>query len=323
MMSTTANINDWIVDGSEGSTISVSGNNVTAMAARQGTPFNIRFHKAFVMETRGEDQFSIGIRELSGSVFIGLVSQEEFQQGWGTRGMLYGGNLSNGNSLLQGDFGKRIGAGDQVAVRILKKQNKTTEVEFVMNGKSLGTAFRLGPEYCRRIFFPCIHVAGRVSFVYKDGIATTVDWVMAPSVTEEEEYEGEWKIDSLEVECASIELPQNRPIIIALRGKPSPTLISVRVANTLRGAMRVTGQGEDTLGGPGSQNITVRHVATTMMMAPPELQKIEDVLTKVLPSLTKMTLVLGNHLYLAGSGVSSSEIMASRYNRTFEPLTKY
>ena len=320
--------NTWVGDGSENNTTSWNCNNgeVEVRNTRQGTPFNLRFSKAALEPTNGGDDLcSIQILELQGSLSFGLVALDEFKPGWKTRGMFYNGNVTNGIAALHCGAGKRIASGDEVAVRISKPQQNydLLEVEFVVNGSSIGTAFRLGKEQGKKSFFPCVHVDGKARFVFQDKQTTIRRWATTDVAETTETFEGDWKIDSFSEGTKTIHLPPNHPIIISLRGRPFPNTIGIKVANTMNGSIKVTGQGTDPLGNPGAYHIKIGPLSSTRMMPPAELEEIEQLISKELPIMAKMTLVMGNHLYMRGPGEFSSEITATRYHKKFEPLTKY
>lgn len=317
----------WISDGSQGSTITVNDDDesVTATAATQGTPFNLRSKTGIKADALAA--FSVNIRALSGNVSIGLVASEEFQPGWKTRGMFYNGNVSNGSAALIVGFGKYVQAGDQVGVRKFRSNDKT-QVHFIVNGRDLGVAFCLEEENGgNKTFYPCVHVSGTVTFVYKEIVQSLAE----NKVKEVEEtadpslgFEGDWKVEAINVDGNQVELPPEHPIIISFNGGLEPTSIAVKVVNTARGSVKVTSQDKGAARGPGPLDIVVGPMASTMMLPVPPLDKIEQTITSAVAAMTKLTLAKGNaQLYMSGSGESSPKLTAVRYSKKFEPLTKY
>jgi len=312
----------WIGDGSDDSTASWNCQNgqVEVRNSKQGTPYNLRFGSALEPPNGGGDNlFSIEILELQGSLSFGLVALDEFKPGWKTRGMFYNGNITNGGAALQCGVGKYITSGDEVAVRVSKASNTANdelEVEFVVNGTSIGTAFRLGGEQGKKKFFPCVHMDGKARFVFRDTQTTILRWATKePKVDTAETFDGDWKMESFSTGTKKIQLPPNHPIIISLRGRPFPKTIGIKVANMMNGSINVTGPGTDSCG------VQIGPLRSTMMMPPAELAEIEQLISIELPKMTRMTHVLGEHLYMVGPG--ASEIIASRYTKRFEVLTKY
>lgn len=307
----------WISDSAEGGSVVENGNEVSVSAARQGTPFNVR------SKTPASDffYFAVEIRELTGSVSVGLVTPGEFQPGWKTRGMFYNGNVTNGSGALITGFGKYVTVGDTVGVR--KVNNDTaTEVQFLVNQKCLGTAFSL-ENATSKTFCPCVHVSGNVKFVYREIATSFADFVLNDSTAESEEaatgYEGDWKLRTLNMNGAAVVLPSNHPVVLSIHGAPNPTKICAKVANTMSGSVQIIG---DSLGESGALDVRIGSMTSTRMMPPPELQALERAVSQAIPMITKMSLAMG-HLYMSGPGLGGPELTASRYTKTFEPLSKY
>jgi len=315
-MSGNNNDGNWIGDGTEGcSLISNENGEVTATAAKQGRPFNVRAMEAIPSDC---SSFFVDILECSGNVSIGLVTAHEFRPGWKTRGMFYNGNVTNGSAALITGFGKYLEEGDTVGVRKFKNNNKT-EVQFVVNGENLGTAFQLEDDNGGKdIYYPCVHVSGTVKFVCQAGQLLNEN----VGLLGEGGYAGSWKLESLEMHGKRLELLPDDPIIIALEGDPVPTHISIKVANTIFGSIQVLGQGEDAIGGPGALDVKVGPMGSTLMMPRPPLDKIEQTVTAAFRGISKMTLVMG-YLYMSGSGDGNPELQASRYTKNFKPLAGY
>ena len=317
--------NQWIGDHTDGGTLTcISGNHVVVQAAKPGTPYNVRSKTS---ATSDFCHFTIKIQELQGTVAVGLVSESEFLPGWKTRGMFYNGNVTNGSAALYTSFGKFVAAGDTVGVRIFRN-NDATEVQFLVNSECLGTAFRLNGPEDGKYFYPCVHVSGKAEFVYQEIARSLSEALMEDENSNLEEaatFQGDWKILSFQMDGESMSLPEGHDIIVNLGGEGThglPTTMSVKVVNTLRSQLTIEKRGEDALGGPGAWIIQMGPVMSTMMMPRPPLDAIERTLTVAIPKLTKLTLALG-HLFMAGDGMSFPEMTASRYRRTFEPLTKY
>lgn len=307
----------WIGDSSEGGSVVENGDEVVVSAAQQGIPFNVRRNN-----TTECFQFEIEIRELTGSVSVGLVTSDEFKPGWKTRGMFYNGNVTNGSASLMTGFGKYVAAGDTIGVRRCDNNNDMTEIQFLMNQTCLGTAFRLEHASCKT-FYPCVHVSGTVTFVYT---TVSTNLVEGNAAEENEEaatgYEGDWKLSTLRINGAAVVLPSNHPVILSLQGAPIPTKMSVKVANTFSGSIQSVRQGgDDSSGEPGALNITIGALLSTRMMPPPELQALERDISQAIPKLTTVSNLASGHLSMSGLG--GPELTASRYRKVFEPLTKY
>lgn len=88
-------------------------------------------------------------------VFVGITDLKKFQKGWGCKGLLYGGNLSDGGGLLVGNFGPWPKAGDVVGVYVDVDSSKI-KMYLDINGRSLGLAFDV-PRRTLGNIFPVLH----------------------------------------------------------------------------------------------------------------------------------------------------------------------
>eukprot|EP00917_Polyrhabdina_sp_WS-2016_P022947 GHVP01049726.1.p1 GENE.GHVP01049726.1~~GHVP01049726.1.p1 ORF type:complete len:433 (+),score=99.18 GHVP01049726.1:117-1301(+) len=78
-----------------------------------------------------------------GSVGIGLTSRSQLEVKdvpYGTKGMFYNGNLIDGASALETEFGPKIQEGDIIQMAVHKKGNDTS-IYFRQNGQNLGKGF--------------------------------------------------------------------------------------------------------------------------------------------------------------------------------------
>jgi len=75
-------------------------------------------------------------------MWIGLGTKDNFGPGYGMKGLLYGGpgNLSDGGSLIQGNWGPKFGQGDKIGLR-LEVNGDNVIIAFSKNGTGLGVAF--------------------------------------------------------------------------------------------------------------------------------------------------------------------------------------
>src|SRR5688500_11703468 len=95
----------WISDGS--SEIAASGNEVSCTSSSPtGNVFNALWEDGSgVIDGQHYWKLDIKALETNASVFVGVTDKAKFKQGWAIKGLLYGGNLSNGGALLVGEFG--------------------------------------------------------------------------------------------------------------------------------------------------------------------------------------------------------------------------
>ena len=76
----------WVGDGSDGNTLTQSGNDVEVASKSAGTPFNFRLDS----EKSASDYFvNVEIKKLEGNVSLGAVRKDEFKSGWKTKGLFY------------------------------------------------------------------------------------------------------------------------------------------------------------------------------------------------------------------------------------------
>jgi len=98
----------------------------------------------------GKTQYDFTILRGEG-MFCGATTREKFNRGYYIRGMMYGGNVSDGSGLLISNFGPVPKAGDVVGV-IVDFQPSTLIVSFSHNGTQLGEAFRVPAPYPKPLF---------------------------------------------------------------------------------------------------------------------------------------------------------------------------
>ena len=96
------------------------------------------------------------------SLSVGVVRPSEVKKGWGTKGMFYNGNLTNGSAALKVGYGPRLKPGDVVIVEYRYiDEDKKHRVKFHVNGQCLGTAFEISTDNSE-MFVPCLNCQGQV-----------------------------------------------------------------------------------------------------------------------------------------------------------------
>jgi len=355
----------WIGDRPDGGTVAVvasSSDNrddlvvvVEAESSSKGTPFNIiysfggggsttttavMFFEAEILELGDDDEAS------AAAVAVGVVRDDEFAaaSGWKVRGMFYNGNVTNGGAALIVGFGDYLEAGHKVGVLLRQRpkaeQQGLYEIEavFYLNGRCLGTAFRLEEDLRndggrqRGNWRPCIHLSGRVKFAFRapEALPETTRRQPPPSTANSTSpYAGDWKLKQLLVgpELSEFPLPaygddapggrRGEGIILSFKETAQKQFrLSVKVSNSLSCNVQVVGKDE-------SHDFirVVGPIASTMMMPPPELREVEDIIRSEssLPGLQRMALST-NKLVLTGP---TAEFVCERYLKHFEPRTSY
>jgi len=184
----------------------------------------------------------------------------KFQQGWGCKGLLYGGNLSNGGCLLVGNFGPWVKAGDVLGV-LLDVDDAKIRVYFDVNGRSLGIAFDVPRATLGNGIFPLVHFSGC-------GSVTVQKSQEFPSTTRAEEtfegFLGHWKY------CSGSFDTTGEDLTFEIRGTTNAYSCYLHVINTIRVSITRDGPDAPFRGHPG---------ATTLMGGPPELMRLESEMT--------------------------------------------
>lgn len=309
---------EWVGDGSNGSLSVVSMAEIWMTSEKLGTPFNVMLDGAVSLIT-GSIYFEVGLTELSGSIAVGVVQKGEFQPGWKTKGMFYNGNVTNGSAGLIIGFGDYLKEGDKVGVLLQRLGSGAVQTVFYLNDTCLGTAFRLGAGIIDpdQTFYPCLHVTGKAKIAFQvpndlpDESSTE-----RKTNHEPDSYVGDWKLEKCFTgpELGEFPLPPDHDIIFHFKGEAPKLEFSAKVGNNLGCSIEIVGKEEE------FDKIEVGHVMSTLMMPPPELVGVEQLLFQSLPTLYKMILSSDTSLVMTGA---TTELIASRYSKAFEPLTKY
>jgi len=250
----------WVSDSSK--QISTSGNRVscTIDANAGGDVYNA------VWKDNGESDTGLGSGKAywkvsveggaEGDVFVGLTDLQHFKQGWGCKGLMYGGNLSNGGCLLKGDFGPRVKSGDVVGIYADVDGSKI-KAYFDVNGRPLGAAFDV-PRSTLGNLFPMVHFSG-------NGACTIAKSDAYPSTTRKEEefqgLEGHWEYTSGSFDTSGEIITIN---VRAIDGNAYKG--SMRVINNTSVSITRAGPSDPWKGKAGG---------STMMAGPPELMTLE------------------------------------------------
>ncbi|CAJ1949368.1 unnamed protein product [Cylindrotheca closterium] len=94
------------------------------------------------------------------SLSVGVAKLSNLKVGYGTKGMLYNGNLTNGMAALKTSFGPFLKAGDRVIVEYVLSGD-FIEVTYYLDGECLGTGFRVPKE--NEAFHPVLSMTGEVT----------------------------------------------------------------------------------------------------------------------------------------------------------------
>eukprot|EP00923_Selenidium_pygospionis_P007479 GHVN01012795.1.p1 GENE.GHVN01012795.1~~GHVN01012795.1.p1 ORF type:complete len:290 (+),score=49.17 GHVN01012795.1:69-938(+) len=150
-----------------------SGAEAHCSSKKGGTPFCAMWKGAGAKEGTSYTEFKLTSME-SGCPppSFGLTDEKSFAAGWGLKGMLFNGNVTNGGGCLIAKFGdKPIKAGDTVGV-LAEFKGTALSVIFFHNGKCLGPAFEIADRSAWEPLHPMISCQGGEKITVNDKAAT-------------------------------------------------------------------------------------------------------------------------------------------------------
>jgi hypothetical protein len=295
----------WIGDGSDGNTLSQTGNDLIIASKSPGTPFNLRVDSEKASEAY---YWQASIQELKGNLSFGAVIKDDFKPGWKAKGMFYNGNLTNGSGALQVSWGPRYEAGDSVGVQVTPGSD-ALEVSFYKNGECLGAGFRLPKSTTTTTFYPCLHISGSASLRIEAPPDLPSTEVSASTATG---FYGDWKLDKAWDGETPVDFPDDPIKLDLTKGSGKALKIHFKVANNLAGTGEIVEETETAL------IVKMGPLMSTRMMPPPEYRTLETLLgTK---EITSITLDGNSTLTVAGPAIKTEW---SRFVRAPRPLTSY
>jgi hypothetical protein len=263
---------EWVGDGKTSASFEIQGNVLTIIGGQNGTPYNLMLN----MKTPLNDYFfDVHIEENPISyvdeskrlqLSVGVVTEKEFLSGWGTKGMFYNGNLTNGSAALSTNWGPRFGIGDSIGVRVLTTSD-CVEVIYYKNGKSLGTGFLI--ENQGKFFAPCLSVDGdvklRIDFPPNLPAKELV-------VIEDLTMFGRWKlVEAVGDGGTPLCLPRGNVIMDLVR-EEDVIRFSAKVGNPISGSAKILVDNGNTL------TIKMGNSISGRMMPPPVYREIESLI---------------------------------------------
>eukprot|EP00586_Coscinodiscus_wailesii_P006451 CAMPEP_0172490932 /NCGR_PEP_ID=MMETSP1066-20121228/21565_1 /TAXON_ID=671091 /ORGANISM="Coscinodiscus wailesii, Strain CCMP2513" /LENGTH=321 /DNA_ID=CAMNT_0013259677 /DNA_START=27 /DNA_END=992 /DNA_ORIENTATION=+ len=306
----------WVGDGSKDSAIIIDDEKSTIIitSKTEMAPFNVILN---ISSLENSFYYEITLSSLNGTISAGLVNKNDFRPGWDTDGLFYNGNVHNGKTALITGFGdETVRAGDKVGV-YAKRHDPDSElvVAYYINGRCLGTGFRLTSLDADDDFFPCLSVCGSATFSYAaPEILPLVVIRKQPIYTD---YTGEWKLVRVFMgpELGEYPLPSDRDIIFSFGDLIDDNVypFSVSMMNTLSGTVKLNNNVFESFDG-----VEIEMVSSTLMMPPPLWQGVESTITSSLSDVYKM--IVSNGLILSGP---TAEFILEPYAPFFEPCTAY
>merc|ERR550517_7667 len=209
--------------------------------------------------------------------WVGVATEANFAAGWGLKGLFYGGpgNLSDGGSLVQGNWGPKFGAGDVIGMQVDQSADRV-QIAFSKNGAGLGPAFDIAGWTAGQLH-PTVsfNTAGQgVEIATGNAPPASMARTGAPGPN----IEGDW-------ECAGFFLS-----VEAAAGEPDCWRVSARVVNNLM--LRVKRQ--------NGKIVADGAMSSTRMMGPAEEMAKEQEVAAFLSKLTDMRRA-GDDLVLEGA----------------------
>jgi len=208
--------------------------------------------------------------------WVGVSSEDKFGAGYGTKGLFYGGpgNLSDGGSLVTGQWGPEFGNNDVIGMRLEQAGDKVS-LAYSKNGSPLGVAFDIqgwtGSEFCPAV---SMSDAGQSVSITAGSLPDLAS--MGKSAGPREGVEGAW---------------QGR--------------FKLNIKNTGSGAWRFNAKAGNSMSCSVTEKdgcLTVGPIMSTKMMPPPHLQELEQEVTALLQGLTSFKREGGN-LVVEGNGL--------------------
>lgn len=176
-------------------------NHVITMDVRGGSPMNVYCSfAAHVPISNYFFQVEIPPGEMSSSLSVGVVRRSEVKKGWGTKGMFYNGNLTNGGAALKVGYGPSLKPGDVILVEYgYTDEDKKHRVRFHVNGTCLGTAFEIVDDSMNKseIFVPCLSCQGHIEVktqVHTTREAMFSDSYLATIARKPNPWQGDWNL---------------------------------------------------------------------------------------------------------------------------------
>ena len=212
------------------------------------------------------------------------------------KGLFYGGpgNLSDGSSLVAGQWGPKFEDGDVIGMR-LEQKNNTVTLAFSKNSEWLGVAFSISGwkdgELCPAI---SMDKSGQGAFISETTLPNFED--LGRSSTFGDGVEGSWKGRfKLEIE----------------KGQDHEWNISAKIANIISCSVTET-----------NGKFTAGNIMSTLMLAPPELRPLEEELRAVLTDITGLRRE-GESLILEGAGKQEIFKLASGFESASQENIKW
>ena len=204
-----------------------------------------------------------------GGFWLGVTTRERFGPGYGMKGLFYGGpgNLSDGGSLVTGQWGPKFGSGDIIGMR-LQQEGDGTSLAFSKNGKALGTAFDIRC-WSGESFVPAVSLSGQGHAVgIRSEASPSLEAMQPGEEGPRQGLEGSWQM-TREV------VPEH---VLSLEKEGEDYRVSARVGNSMGATLKKTDSGFE-----------AGMVMSTKMMPPPHLMALEEEMGQLIGGITNLT----------------------------------
>mmetsp|Transcript_7708 Transcript_7708/g.13945 ORF Transcript_7708/g.13945 Transcript_7708/m.13945 type:complete len:396 (+) Transcript_7708:103-1290(+) len=259
--------------------------------------------------SEGVEYFEIEQVEGEGA-FIGVTTKDGLAPGYKVKGLMYGGpgNLTNGSGGLRTRYGDGVKKGTVVGVTVDLTDAESVAVTFWDGDKCLGEAFRGCPRAAGAAVYPVVSAK-------KAGDKFKLSLRRMPRVqdtsTPPHPAHGSWDLTRVCIGGgADYDLGPAKGLKGKGAGKGGQGAIVMRLAQSPSDArhFRLSLSGGNTLmtgvtltvGADGTETLQVGPVAGTMVMAPPELMALDQLLSPALPQVTSWT--------IAGAGTDAATL---------------
>jgi hypothetical protein len=304
---------EWISDGSP--ELSSEGNLVKCQLERSsGNVYNALWKEGEGLTAAGSQYWKLRFDNLGehDGAFAGLTDLDKFKKGWATKGLLYGGNLSNGGALLVGEFGPRIGNGDVLGIFAVL-ENETLKVYFDLNEMPLGLAFDV-PKTALNAAYPVVHFSGPGSATI-ERVGKHPTSLVRPLPTHVG-ITGDWELAEFKIKS---EVQDTFGMNVTMRftkedapGSGESYSVHLHVVNNIGFKLdRKDGKGPWT---------TPEARMSTMMGGTPEMMKLESTINQLTtsPSLVE----LSGAMLLVNNSAVEMESKWKRYSTEKQPVTQ-
>eukprot|EP00187_Rhodella_violacea_P018825 CAMPEP_0184735568 /NCGR_PEP_ID=MMETSP0314-20130426/61958_1 /TAXON_ID=38298 /ORGANISM="Rhodella maculata, Strain CCMP 736" /LENGTH=296 /DNA_ID=CAMNT_0027202611 /DNA_START=70 /DNA_END=960 /DNA_ORIENTATION=+ len=255
----------WLLDSSEN--LSSSGATVSCLAKASGSSkFNAMWNDPV---TSGRHTWAVTYVSGAPGLWIGVTTPAKFDSGWKCKSMSFGGNTSDGGGLITADFGPRPAPGDVLHIT-LDLSPERLELAFAINGRGLGTAFKIDapfPEqWCPLVSFS--DGPAEAALVKLPAPLDSAAMAAAPPAPPPAgSMEGTWKLAS------------DARATVEVTADGDQLRLGGKVANRIMGSAQRGEEGKWASAGP---------VAMTRMMPPPDMQELENEVSKGLGSFVEL-----------------------------------